>query len=160
MKVKAAGLALGTGLALFFPGLACGDHQASSCGPPFLEVDAGAVSGKVGECSGHYSSLGAAKIKVGAVIKVSIYHTLKPTEATLPYSTDPRVVGSSSRSTDGRSVRFRAIAPGTADLVVPTSLCPAQDSVGTATPSASPSVSADPSAPPLALCQILRVDVG
>jgi hypothetical protein len=104
--------------------------------------------------------LGAAKIKVGAVIKVSIYHTLKTTEATLPYSTDPRVVGSSSRSADGRSVKFRAIAPGTAGLVVPTRLCPARDSVGTATPSASPSGSADPSAQPLALCQILRVDVG
>lgn len=160
MKVKAAGLALGAGVGLLFPGLACGDHQVSSCGPPFLEVDAGAVSGKVGGCSGRYSSLGAAKIKVGAVIKVSIYHTLKTTEATLPYSTDPRVVGSSSLSADGRSVRFRAIAPGTAGLVVPTRLCPARDSVGTATPSARPSVSADPSAQPLALCQILRVDVG
>ncbi|TQM00897.1 hypothetical protein FB559_6623 [Actinoallomurus bryophytorum] len=88
------------------------------------------------------------------MIKVSIYHTLKTSEATLPYSTDPSVVGSPSRSPDGRSVRFRAVAPGTAGLVVPTMLCPAQDSAGTATPSAS----ADPSEP-VALCQILRVDV-
>jgi hypothetical protein len=159
MKVKAAGLTLGTGLALLFPGLACGDQQVSSCAPPFLEVDAGAVSGKVGGCAGRYSSLGAAKIKVGAVIKVNIYHTLKTSEATLPYSTDPSVVGSPSRSADGRTVRFRAIAPGTAGLVVPTRLCPARDSVGTATPSVSPSASADPSEP-VALCQILRVDVG
>jgi hypothetical protein len=158
MKVKAAGLALGTGLALLFPGLAC-DPQVSSCAPPYLEVDAGAVSGEIGGCAGRYSSLGTAKIKVGAVIKVSIYHTLKTNKVTLPYSSDPGVVGSPSRSADRRSVRFRAIAPGTAGLVVPTRLCPAEDSVGTATPSASTSVSVDPSAPPLALCQILRVDV-
>jgi hypothetical protein len=159
IKAKAAGLALGTGLALLFPGLACDDQQGSCCAPPLLKVVAGTVSGEVGGCAGRYTSLGAAKIKVGAVIKVSIYHTLKTNEATLPHSTDLSVVGSPSRSADGRSVRFRAIAPGTAGLVVPTRMCPAQDSVGTATPSVSPSVSADPSVP-VSLCQILRVDVG
>jgi hypothetical protein len=151
-NVRAACLGLAAGAALLGPGLACGDRDVSSCAPAALTIHAGDISGDVGGCAGRYTSLGTAKPKIGSMITVSIHHDRKTKEATLPRSTAGRVVSSVSRSADGRTEKFRVVGPGTADLVVPTVLCPEKYVIGMATPGRSPG-------PPDHLCQVLHVEV-
>jgi hypothetical protein len=152
MNVKTACLYLAAGAVLLGPGLACGDRDVSSCAPAALTIHAGDLSGNVGGCAGRYTSLGTAKPKIGSMITVSIYHDRKTTEATLPRSTAGQVVSSVSRSADGRTEKFRVVGPGTADLVVPTLLCPEKYVIGTAGPR-------KPTEPPDYLCQVLHVEV-
>lgn len=133
----------------------CGDGVHSSCMGPMLRISVGDHSYGQGTCSGHYALQGPVTVKVGQMIKAEVPKK-RPVSSSwpLPVSADPATLRLESRTGDGRSERFRAVAPGQAMLDVWGYYCPY-------TPTATPSAGGRSPAPavPRHRCHVLAVHV-
>jgi hypothetical protein len=134
MNVRTLRLSAGLATALMLMASVSACAGASSCAPSMLTIRIGFSSRESGSCAGVYGYLGVTRMKVGGSLTADIPRSRELGALRLPESSDPAVVSVISRSANGHHEKLRAIAKGTATLIIRTPLCPPEHFVATPSP--------------------------